>query len=113
MLSESSVHMIKTQDGDAISVVTSKHIWIDHNTLSCCSDGPWVDVTLASTDVTISNNLILYHDKVMLLGHNNDFIADKHMKVTAAYNHFGPSLMKCIPRCKHGYLHVVNNQYEP
>eukprot|EP01018_Ginkgo_biloba_P040724 Gb_07169 [translate_table: standard] len=112
MLSESSVQMIKTQDGDAISVVTSKHIWIDHNTLSRCSDG-LVDVTLASTAVTISNNRLSYHDKVMLLGHSDDLVADKHMKVTVACNHFGPALMQRMPRCRHGYVHVANNQYEP
>eukprot|EP01018_Ginkgo_biloba_P040832 Gb_28785 [translate_table: standard] len=81
------------EDGDAISVVTCKHIWINHNTLSCCSDG-LVDITLTSTIVTISNNYFLYHEKVlMLLGHNDDFIVDKDMKVIVAYNYFGPALL--------------------
>eukprot|EP01018_Ginkgo_biloba_P007374 Gb_04024 [translate_table: standard] len=40
-------------------------------------------------------------------------MADKHMKVTVAYNHFGPALMQRMPRCRHGYVRVANNQYKP
>jgi pectate lyase len=49
------VEWMESQDGDAISVVSCRDMWIDHNTLSNCADG-LVDVTLASTAVTISNN---------------------------------------------------------
>ena len=64
LLSQSSTHeTIDTQDGDAISVVSSRDIWIDHNNLSSCADG-LVDVTLASTAVTVSTNRFSYHDKV-------------------------------------------------
>lgn len=58
-----SLQMMYAQDGDGISVVTSRDIWIDHNNLSSCTDG-LVDVTLASTTVTISNNRFSYHGKV-------------------------------------------------
>uniref|UniRef100_A0A0D9X6A7 Pectate lyase n=1 Tax=Leersia perrieri TaxID=77586 RepID=A0A0D9X6A7_9ORYZ len=44
-------------DGDAIRLVASAKVWIDHNTLSRCEDG-LVDVTGGSTDVTVSNNWI-------------------------------------------------------
>ncbi|GLJ28732.1 hypothetical protein SUGI_0566250 [Cryptomeria japonica] len=87
---------IETQDGDGISVRNSRDVWIDHNTLVSCSDG-LVDVTLASTAVTISNNRFSYHDKVMLLGHSDDYTADKAMKVTVAFNHFGPGLTERMP----------------
>ncbi|GLJ28750.1 hypothetical protein SUGI_0566680 [Cryptomeria japonica] len=113
LLSQSmSLGMMDTQDGDGISVVTSRDIWIDHNNLSSCADG-LVDVTLASTAVTISNNRFSYHDKVMLLGHSDDYTADKAMEVTVAFNHFGPGLIQRMPRCRHGYVHVANNNYEP
>ncbi|KZV28633.1 putative pectate lyase 4 [Dorcoceras hygrometricum] len=42
-------------DGDAIRLVSSSKIWIDHNTLQDCQDG-LIDVTRGSTDITISNN---------------------------------------------------------
>ncbi|KAI4376418.1 hypothetical protein MLD38_014183 [Melastoma candidum] len=99
-------------DGDGITVYGSGRIWIDHCTLSYCTDG-LIDVTEGSTGVTISNNLFSHHDKVMLLGHSDDFTADKGMQVTVAFNRFGEDLMERMPRCRFGYFHVVNNDYLP
>ncbi|KAK3013507.1 hypothetical protein RJ639_010100 [Escallonia herrerae] len=98
-------------DGDAIRVVTSSKIWIDHNTLYDCQDG-LVDVTRGSTGVTISNNWFRYQNKVMLLGHDDGFLRDKNMKVTVAFNYFGPGCVQRMPRVRHGYAHVVNNLYQ-
>lgn len=61
-----SVTWMTKQDPDAISITGSKDIWIDHNTLSRCLDG-LIDVSLASTAITISNNRFTYHDKASLL----------------------------------------------
>lgn len=36
----------------------------------------------------------------MLLGHNDGFVADKIMKVTIAFNSFGPGLIERMPRCE-------------
>jgi pectate lyase len=36
--------------------------------------------------------------QIMLLGHSDEYAADKNMKVTVAYNHFGPGLMQRMPR---------------
>lgn len=84
-------------DGDAIRMVTSSKIWIDHNTLHDCEDG-LIDVTRGSTDITISNNWFRFQDKVMLLGHDDGFRRDKNMKVTVAFNHFGPNCEQRMPR---------------
>ncbi|RVW25931.1 putative pectate lyase 4 [Vitis vinifera] len=97
-------------DGDAIRLVASSQIWIDHNTLYECQDG-LLDVTRGSTDITISNNWFRNHDKVMLLGHDDEHLQDKNMKVTVAFNHFGPNCYQRMPRVRHGYTHVVNNLY--
>nr|XP_024386721.1 probable pectate lyase 5 isoform X2 [Physcomitrium patens] len=99
-------------DGDAISIYGSHDIWIDHNYLSHCTDG-LVDVTEASTAVTISNNYFTDHDKVMLLGGHPKDSFDKVMQVTVAFNHFGEGLVERIPRCRFGYFHIVNNFYSP
>ncbi|KAJ4894432.1 putative pectate lyase 9 [Raphanus sativus] len=64
-----------------------------------------------STAVTISNNHLTHHNEVMLLGNNDLYTQDKIMKVTIAYNHFGEGLRQRMPRCRHGYFHVVNNDY--
>lgn len=97
-------------DGDAIRLLSAKKVWIDHNTLSKCEDG-LIDVTLGSTSITISNNWFRDHDKVMLLGHDDDYVDDKNMKVTVVYNRFGPNCHQRMPRVRHGYAHVANNLY--
>ncbi|XP_038717952.1 probable pectate lyase 16 [Tripterygium wilfordii] len=98
-------------DGDAIRLVTATKVWIDHNTLYKCHDG-LLDVTRGSTDITISNNWFRNQDKVMLLGHDDGFLRDKSMKVTVAFNHFGPNCNQRMPRIRHGYAHVANNLYQ-
>ncbi|MCD7465115.1 hypothetical protein HAX54_000588 [Datura stramonium] len=98
-------------DGDAIRMLTSHKIWIDHNTLYDCEDG-LVDVTRGSTNITISNNWFRTQNKVMLLGHDDGFLRDKDMKVTVAFNYFGPNCNQRMPRVRHGYAHVVNNVYK-
>ncbi|XP_024011775.1 probable pectate lyase 5 [Eutrema salsugineum] len=97
-------------DGDGISVSASHHIWVDHCSLGYCMDG-LIDVILASTAVTISNNYFYHHDEVMLLGHDDRYTADSGMQVTIAFNHFGEGLVQRMPRCRHGYIHVVNNDF--
>ncbi|KAK9055663.1 hypothetical protein SSX86_026748 [Deinandra increscens subsp. villosa] len=97
-------------DGDGISIFGGSHIWIDHNSLSNCADG-LIDAIMGSTAITISNNLFTHHNEVMLLGHSDSYTRDKVMQVTVAYNHFGEGLVQRMPRCRHGYFHVVNNDY--
>ncbi|KAL8141992.1 hypothetical protein V2J09_015024 [Rumex salicifolius] len=97
-------------DGDGVSLFGASHVWVDHCSLSNCKDG-LVDAIYGSTAITISNNYMTQHDKVMLLGHSDSFTQDKNMQVTIAFNHFGEGLVQRMPRCRHGYFHVVNNDY--
>ncbi|XP_010514446.1 PREDICTED: putative pectate lyase 11 isoform X2 [Camelina sativa] len=97
-------------DGDAVAIFGGKHVWIDHCSLSNCDDG-LIDAIHGSTAITISNNHMTHHDKVMLLGHSDSYTQDKNMQVTIAFNHFGEGLVQRMPRCRHGYFHVVNNDY--
>ncbi|KAF3451747.1 hypothetical protein FNV43_RR07843 [Rhamnella rubrinervis] len=98
-------------DGDAISIFGSSHVWVDHCFLARCTDG-LIDVIHASTSVTISNNYFSQHDKVMLLGHNDKYSADKIMRVTVVFNRFGAGLIERMPRVRFGYAHVANNRYD-
>ncbi|XP_068661185.1 pectate lyase 1 [Aristolochia californica] len=111
VLSSKGVINMGALDGDAITLIGSSKIWIDHNSLYECHDG-LLDVTRGSTDVTISNNRFMNHDKVMLLGHDDQFLLDKKMKVSILFNHFGPNVNQRIPRVRHGYAHVANNFYQ-
>lgn len=98
-------------DGDGISIFESHDIWIDHCTLERCYDG-LIDAVNGSTAITISNNYMLHHNEVMLLGHSDKFFADRNMQVTIAFNYFGEGLIQRMPRCRHGYFHIVNNIYK-
>ncbi|KAK6160501.1 hypothetical protein DH2020_003882 [Rehmannia glutinosa] len=75
-------------DGDGISIFGARDIWIDHCTLSDCHDG-LIDIVSGSTAITISNNYMFQHNEVMLMGHNDDFVADKNMQAIIAFNYFG------------------------
>ncbi|GJV48355.1 probable pectate lyase 12 [Tanacetum coccineum] len=97
-------------DGDGISIFGSRDLWIDHCSLSHCKDG-LIDAVMGSTGITISNNFFSHHDEVMLLGHSDAYLPDSGMQVTIAFNHFGEKLVQRMPRCRRGYIHVVNNVY--
>nr|CAD1840838.1 unnamed protein product [Ananas comosus var. bracteatus] len=104
-------HPIDGGGRDAIRLVGSRRVWLDHNTLYASQDG-LVDVSRGSTAVTVSNNWFRDHDKVMLLGHDDGYLADRRMRVTVAFNRFGPNCNQRMPRIRHGYAHVVNNLYD-
>ncbi|KQK06711.1 hypothetical protein BRADI_2g27954v3, partial [Brachypodium distachyon] len=97
-------------DGDGVSVCEARDVWIDRCSFEDCADG-LVDVTRASTGVTVSNSLFTNHDKAMLLGHSDSFDDDRAMRVTVTLNRFGPGLVQRMPRCRYGVFHVVNNDY--
>lgn len=97
-------------DGDGISVFGSTNIWIDHVSMSRCTDG-LIDVIQGSTAITISNCHFTHHNDVMLLGASDNFAGDQFMQVTVAFNHFGQGLVQRMPRCRWGFFHVVNNDY--
>ncbi|KDP30495.1 hypothetical protein JCGZ_16174 [Jatropha curcas] len=97
-------------DGDGISIFGSQKIWIDHCSLSYCTDG-LIDAIMGSTGITISNNYFSHHNEVMLLGHDDRYVLDSGMQVTIAFNRFGAGLVQRMPRCRRGYIHVVNNDF--
>ncbi|KAK7295332.1 hypothetical protein RJT34_18238 [Clitoria ternatea] len=97
-------------DGDAISIFASSNIWIDHISLSQAEDG-LIDAIYGSTAITISNCHLTKHNDVMLFGANDQHNMDKIMQITVAFNHFGRGLVQRMPRCRFGFVHVLNNDY--
>lgn len=100
----------QVDDGDCIQVFASSNIWIDHLSMWNCHDG-MIDVLKGSTAVTISNGHFTKHDHVFLFGANDAHTEDEMMQITLAFNHFGKGLVQRMPRCRHGFFHVVNNDY--
>ncbi|KAI8528481.1 hypothetical protein RHMOL_Rhmol12G0151300 [Rhododendron molle] len=97
-------------DGDGISIFGASNIWIDHVSMSNCADGI-IDAIMGSTGITISNSHFTNHNEVMLFGANDAHVIDKIMQITVAFNHFGQGLEQRMPRCRWGFIHVLNNDY--
>ena len=47
----------------------------------------------------------------MLFGASDSYKGDEIMQITLAFNHFGKGLVQRMPRCRWGFIHVVNNDY--
>lgn len=47
----------------------------------------------------------------MLFGASDSYSEDKKMQITVAFTHFGKGLVQRMPRCRFGFIHVVNNDY--
>ncbi|XAR65156.1 Pectate lyase [Bertholletia excelsa] len=97
-------------DGDGISLFGASNIWIDHVSMSNCTDG-LIDAIMGSTAITISNGHYTHHNEVMLFGANDLHVIDNKMQITVAFNHFGKGLVQRMPRVRRGFVHVVNNDY--
>ncbi|KAI6677161.1 hypothetical protein NL676_037957 [Syzygium grande] len=97
-------------DGDGISLFSATNVWIDHVSMSHCYDG-LIDAIEASTAITISNCHFTRHNEVMLFGGSDSYSDDARMQITVAFNHFGQGLVQRMPRCRWGFVHVVNNDY--
>ncbi|CAL9182075.1 unnamed protein product [Musa hybrid cultivar] len=112
MIRDSEHHFgLRTRsDGDGISIYGSSNIWIDHVSMSNCMDG-LIDVIQGSTAITISNSHFTKHNDVMLFGASDSYQGDAMMQITVAFNHFGKGLVQRMPRCRWGFVHVVNNDY--
>lgn len=96
-------------DNDCVSIFGASHVWVDHCSLSNCHDD-LIDAD-GSTAITISNNYMTHHNKVMLFGNSDTLTKDKNMQITVAFNHFGEGFVQRMPRFRRSYFHVVNNDY--
>jgi pectate lyase len=47
----------------------------------------------------------------MLFGASDGYGGDEKMQITVAFNHFGKRLIQRMPRCRFGFIHVLNNDY--
>ena len=103
---------------DAITLLRSRHVWIDHCDLSSdqtSAEGTYdglVDITHATDDVTISWTHFHDHRDVSLVGHSADNGAEDRGHLTVTYHHDLFERVKgASPRARFGSVHVFNNHY--
>jgi pectate lyase len=103
---------------DTISIQKASNVWVDHCDLSSDLIQPrdtydgLVDITHASTNVTVSWNYFHDHYNTSLVGHTDSPNAeDVALTVTFHHNRFlrTPS---GSPRARYGHVHVFNNHYD-
>jgi pectate lyase len=100
-----------TSPDDAINLENgSHHVWIDHNTIGQATDGG-LDIKRESSYVTVSWNVFAQQSKTSLVGHDDNFQADRgKLKVTYHHNWFKGDQRQ--PRVRFGEVHVFNNYYD-
>ncbi|KAA8516481.1 hypothetical protein F0562_017013 [Nyssa sinensis] len=95
-------------DVDGIQIKpNSKHIWVDRCSLRDYDDG-LIDITRASTDITISRCHFSKHDKTMLIGADPSHYGDRCIRVTIHHCFFDGTRQR-HPRVRFGKVHLYNN----
>jgi len=114
---------------DAVSSVTSDHLWIDHVSLTDGrfpdSEAPMgfrgkranrhdglLDLKDGTDFVTISNSRLHNHDKTMLLGSGDEHVDKDGGRLRVSYigNYF-ENIQQRGPRVRFGQVHVLNNYF--
>jgi pectate lyase len=94
--------------GDAISLeAAASDVWIDHCTLSAMSDD-LIDISHASTNVTVSWCKFSNQDFVLLAGSDAADVEDVALRVTVHHSWFDQT-GNYHPRVRFGKVHALNN----
>ncbi|MBA0776201.1 hypothetical protein Gotri_011228 [Gossypium trilobum] len=86
-------------DGDEVSLFRDTNVSFDH-----------LPFTIAPVALSMSFKDPLQLPFLIAISLTTT-IADKKMQVTVALNHFGKGLVERMPRCRFGFVHVINNNY--
>jgi pectate lyase len=106
-------------EGDAVTILASHHIWVDHCDLSsertdaAVSYDGLVDITHGSEFITVSWTVFHDHNDTSLVGHTADTTAqaeDQNLKVTYHHNLF--LNVNSGPRIRWGRAHLFSNHFQ-
>ncbi len=107
------VHNIRFEgaDGgerDALTITEDvSRVWVDHCDFTAFTDG-LLDITVRSTDITVSWNHFWDHGKGMLISASDSDTFDDIIRVTIHHNYFH-DIIERQPRVRFGRVHVFNN----
>lgn len=100
---------------DLISIIGSKHIWVDHCVFKDGTDGN-LDITNSADFNTISWCTFSYssrsymHQNTNLVG-SSDSEATGYLNTTYAFNWWGKGCVQRMPMARVGKIHMLNNYY--
>lgn len=101
---------------DLISIIGSKHIWVDHCVFKDGEDGN-LDITKSADFNTISwctfsySNRSYMHQNTNLVGSGDDSEATGYLNTTYAFNWWGKGCDQRMPMARVGKIHLLNNYY--
>jgi pectate lyase len=112
------ISKVSIGEGDAVTLLASHHVWVDHCDLSSERNGTasydgLVDITHGSSYVTVSWTLFHDHRDTSLVGHSADMAQmteDSALSVTYHHNLF--SNIETGPRVRWGTAHVFSNHFQ-
>jgi pectate lyase len=106
-------------EGDAITLLNSHHVWIDHCDLSSDRDDTTagydglVDITHGSSFITVSWTMFHDHGDTSLVGHTADVSQmEEDAALSVTYHHNGFYRVASGPRVRWGNAHVFNNRFQ-
>lgn len=100
---------------DLISIIGSKHIWVDHCVFKDGTDGN-LDITNSADFNTISwctfsySNRSYMHQNTNLVG-SSDSEATGYLNTTYAFNWWGKGCKQRMPMARVGKIHMLHNYY--
>ncbi len=100
---------------DLISIIGSKHIWVDHCVFKDGTDGN-LDITNSADFNTISwctfsySNRSYMHQNTNLVG-SSDSEATGYLNTTYAFNWWGKGCVQRMPMARVGKIHMLNNYF--
>ncbi len=84
-----------------------RNVWIDHCDFARFTDG-LVDITVRSSDITVSWSQFWDHDKGVLISASDSHTFDSVIRVSMHHNYFH-DIHERTPRVRFGKVHVFNN----
>jgi pectate lyase len=113
------ISKVSVGEGDAITILASHYIWIDHCDLSSDRDDTisgydgLVDITHGSSNITISWTRFHDHKDATLVGHSSDVTQmEEDAALSVTYHHNLFLNVNSGPRVRWGTAHVFNNYFQ-